>query len=230
MISVCIPTYNGSKYIGEQLKSILSQLSENDEVIISDDSSTDDTIKIIKELNDTRIIIYDNNSFKSPIYNLENALKHSRGDYIFLADQDDVWEDCKVEKVMKQFNIYDCIVTDATVVDKDLNVITDSFFVQNNSKKGLFHNVIKIGYLGCCMAFNRKILEKSLPFPSKLPMHDSWIGFVAEKYGKVLFLDEKLLKYRRHGENASPTSEKSKRSFISKISDRVHLVFYLILR
>ena len=80
------------------------------------------------------------------------------------------------------------------------------------------------------MAFNRKILEKSLPFPSKLPMHDSWIGFVAEKYGKVLFLDEKLLKYRRHGENASQTSEKSKRSFISKISDRVHLVFYLILR
>lgn len=230
MKSVCIPTYNGEKYIREQLESILVQLEPEDEVIISDDSSTDNTIEIIKSINDTRIKLFLGNSFKSPIFNLENALYHSTGDIIFLADQDDIWKKGKVDKIVELMNNYDCVVTDATVVDKEFNVIEQSFFSLNKSKKGLLRNLIKNGYLGCCMAFNRKILEKSLPFPKDIPMHDSWIGLVAEKYGCVLFLNESYLFYRRHGENASITSEKSSRSLLLKILDRIRLLKNIIHR
>ncbi|MEO5643505.1 MAG: glycosyltransferase, partial [Bacteroidia bacterium] len=90
-ISVCLATYNGEKYIGEQLQSILIQLSQHDEVIISDDSSSDRTIDIVQAFGDSRIIILHGQTFRSPIRNFENALSHAGGQYIFLADQDDVW-------------------------------------------------------------------------------------------------------------------------------------------
>ena len=96
-VSVCIPTYNGAKYIKEQLDSILSQLGESDEVIISDDSSSDATLDIIKALNDSRIVILEGGKFRSPIFNVENAMKHSSGSFIFLSDQDDVWLPNKID-------------------------------------------------------------------------------------------------------------------------------------
>lgn len=220
MISVCMPTYNGEKYIKEQLDSILCQLSQDDEVIISDDSSTDRTIEIIKSYNDARIKLLEDNHFKSPIYNLENALKQAKGDYIFLADQDDVWYPNKVAVVLNYLQEYDCVVSDATVVDSDMNVIHDSFMKLNHSKKGLIRNLIKNGFLGCCMAFSKNILDKALPFPNPIPMHDTWIGLVSEKYGKTHFLKEPLIYYRRHGDNASPTSEKSHYTIREKIYHR----------
>lgn len=90
-------TYNGEKYISVQLDSILKQLSENDEVIISDDSSTDRTVDVIKNFKDKRIKLYEDNHFHSPIFNFENALEKASGDIIFLSDQDDVWLDNKVK-------------------------------------------------------------------------------------------------------------------------------------
>jgi len=80
MISVCIPTYNGEKYILRQLQSILAQLGEEDEVIISDDSSCDNTIAVIKSIGDSRIKLIENMHFKTPVYNMENALKQAQGD------------------------------------------------------------------------------------------------------------------------------------------------------
>lgn len=224
MISVCMPTYNGEKYIKEQIESILSQLSENDELIISDDSSTDNTVKIIKSFNDERIKIYENNHFKSPIYNLENALNYAKGDFIFLSDQDDVWYPEKVSVIIKQLENYDCVVSDATVVDSNMNVLFKSFYKINKSKEGYIHNIIKNGFVGCCMAFNSKILKLSIPFPKNIPMHDSWIGLLSEKVGKVMFLKQSLIFYRRHGGNASTTAEKSNFSLSEKIKMRLILI------
>jgi len=89
MISVCIATYNGEKYIKEQLDSIINQLDKNDEIIISDDGSSDNTIKIIESYKDGRIVLY-KNSFKNVVLNFEFAIDKSKGDYIFLSDQDDI--------------------------------------------------------------------------------------------------------------------------------------------
>lgn len=230
MISVCIPTYNGSLFLKEQLDSILSQLSEEDEVIISDDSSTDDTIQILENYNESRIKLLKGNSFHSPIYNLENALKHSKGEYIFLSDQDDIWLPNKVKVTLEYLQKYDCVVSDATVINSVGQVIHESFFKLNYSGPGLLKNIIKNGFLGCCMAFNRKILEKALPFPSPIPMHDTWIGLVSEKYGSTFFLKEPLIYYRRHGNNASPTGEKSKYTLIEKIGHRYLFIKNILKR
>jgi glycosyltransferase involved in cell wall biosynthesis len=92
--SVCLATHNGAKYIAVQLESILKQLSENDEVIISDESSTDRTLDIIKNFKDKRIKVYEHNGLYSPILNFENALKKASGDIIFLSDQGGITESC----------------------------------------------------------------------------------------------------------------------------------------
>ena len=187
MISVCMPVYNGSKYIKEQMDSILCQLGSDDEVVVSDDSSTDNTIEILRSYNDSRIKILENNTFHSVIYNLENALKHAKGDYIFLSDQDDVWISGKVKECVELLLKFDCVVTDAQVVDSDLNIIFPSFMKLNHSRKGFWWNIIKNGFIGCCMCFTHDMKEKCLPFPHDIAMHDIWLGLVMSKYGKVYF-------------------------------------------
>ncbi len=229
-ISVCMATYNGEKYIKEQLDSILIQLDKTDEVIISDDNSTDKTVEVIRSYDDKRITIYESQKFRSPIFNFENTLHYAKGDYIFLADQDDIWMPNKVKSIKKILENYDFVVTDATIIDSQGNSIDNSFYLLNESKKGLLNNLVKNSYLGCTMAFNRKILKKALPFPKDIPMHDWWIGLVAEVYGKIYFMDEKLIKYRRHGGNASPAGEKSHYSFLKKFLFRLVMIKNLILR
>ena len=228
-ISVCMATYNGEKYIKEQLESILSQIGENDEVIISDDSSTDNTVEIIKAFSDNRIKIFENQKFKSPIFNFENALNNATGDIIVLSDQDDIWKANKIETIKKYMHNYDLVLSDATIIDEYGNLIQESFYKLNNSRMGFIQNIIKNSYLGCAMGFNRKILEKALPFPKDIPLHDWWIGLVGEMYGKIYFIEDKLISYRRHGNNASPTGEKSKYSTLKKISFRISLIKNLCL-
>ena len=228
-ISVCMATYNGEKYIKEQLESILSQIGENDEVIISDDSSTDNTVEIIKSFKDNRIKIFENQKFKSPIFNFENALNNATGDIIVLSDQDDIWKANKIETIKKYMHNYDLVLSDADIIDEKGNILHKSFYKLNGSKNGFIKNIVKNSYLGCTMAFNKKILDKSLPFPKDLPMHDSWIGLIGEMYGKVYFIEDKLISYRRHGNNVSPTGEKSKYSFKQKLVFRLKLIKNLFL-
>jgi glycosyltransferase involved in cell wall biosynthesis len=227
-ISVCMASYNGKKYIKGQLESILSQLSKDDEIIISDDSSTDSTIEIIKSYRDKRIVLFENQKFKSPIFNFENALGYAKGNIIILSDQDDIWKDNKVEVIKKYMKDYDLVLSDADIIDEYGNILEESFYKLNKSNAGLFKNIVKNSYLGCTMAFNRKILNKSLPFPKDLPMHDWWIGLMGELYGKTYFIEDKLISYRRHGNNASPTGEKSIYSFKQKIMFRLKIIKNLI--
>jgi len=109
MVSVCMTTCNGEKYLKRQLDTILEQLDAEDEVIVSDDSSTDKTIQIIKAYGDNRIILLEDGNFGNPVLNMENALKRAQGEYIFLADQDDVWLPGRVEKVMEKLRNYDLV-------------------------------------------------------------------------------------------------------------------------
>lgn len=229
-ISVCIATYNGSLYIKDQLDSILPQLKTTDEIIISDDSSSDSTIDIIKSYRDPRIILLENQSFRSPVYNFENALNNASGDYIFLCDQDDVWLSDKVESFIPLLNNYDLVVSDCKVVNADLEIIHDSFFKIMNSGKGLWKNFFKNTYLGCCIAFRKEIFSYILPFPPNIAMHDIWIGLVVELYGNPFFLQKPTSLYRRHGENASYAGEKSKNSIIYKIKYRLNLLQSLVKR
>ncbi len=236
MISVCIPTYNGEKFIYQQIISILSQINSDDEIIISDDGSTDKTLDIIKSFNDGRLKIFYNNKIKSKYsfnlttQNLQNALLKARGEIIFLADQDDVWIDNKIERCINYLkNGYDLILHDCAIVDQNNNLIDKSYFKLNNSTPGIFNNIVKNSYLGCCMAINKKVLNYALPFPKDIP-HDIWIGLIAEEFTKVKFLQEILINYRRHGNNLSASGEKSSNTLLFKIKYRAIILREFINR
>ena len=205
MISVCIATYNGEKYIKEQLLSILPQLGKKDEVIISDDHSTDNTLDIVKGLNDNRIKIVMNNREKGYTSNFENALSYAIGDYIFLSDQDDIWMSNKVDYCIAELKEYDLVVSDAILINSKGEKIDDSFFYKRNVYYTWLGNIFKFGFLGCCMAFKMNVLKKALPFPKKhlYCTHDNWIFLVAQSFYKVKISHEKLIRYRRHTDNLS---------------------------
>lgn len=224
MISVCMATYNGEKYIKRQVLSILKQLGDDDELIISDDSSTDKTLDVIKSISDRRIKCCGGN-FHSPTMNFENALLQAKGDYIFLSDQDDEWLPDKVNVCMNYLTTNDCIISDCYVVNKDHSIINPSFYQKNRTKPGKFYNLlIRNGYLGCCMAFNRKVLEKSLPFPKNIPLHDLWIGNVAAFGFSLQFVPEKLIYYCRHGDNASTAGGTSNFPVKTRILNRLNVI------
>lgn len=231
-ISVCVATYNGSKYIREQLLSILKQISKNDEVIVSDDISKDDTVNIIKSINDNRIRFFRNNGRHGVVPNFENALRHAKGYIIFLSDQDDIWMDNKVEICERYLNSYDLVVHNLQLIDSNGNRQKNDFdyFKFRNSDSGYWHNLIKNGYMGSCMAFKRSVLERALPFPKHILWHDMWIGLIASKYGKTIFINNRLILYRRHGDNASPTSEKSSYSIWMRFRYRIQMFWYSLWR
>jgi glycosyltransferase involved in cell wall biosynthesis len=222
MVSVCMATYNGEKYIQAQLNSILSQLEPDDEVVVSDDSSSDRTVEILKSIPDRRVRLFTGNTFRDPIKNFQNCLKLAKGSYIFLSDQDDVWLPGKYDKMMALLQEYDLVISDSVIVDEQLKEIAPSFFDFFGSGKGIIKNMARSAYYGSCMAFNRALLERSLPFPNTQEIgHDLWIGLVGEMTGKVLFYKEPLLLYRRHASAFTHTGlSKSKRNLFQKARGR----------
>lgn len=211
MISVAVVTYNGETYLREQLDSILVNLGTGDEIVISDDGSTDTTPDILSfyQEQDARIRVVCGPG-EGVIANVEHALKECRGDYIFLADQDDVWMPDKTERVLKVFKEKEAMLVmhDACVMDADCKeVIMPSFFAYRHSGHGAVKNIIKNTYMGCCMAFRREALDILFPIPRDIPMHDQWIGVKCDlKYHRTNLLKEPLILYRRHAKNVSDFS------------------------
>lgn len=202
-ISVCIATYNGEKYISEQIDSILSQLSANDEVVISDDASTDNTVNIINSYNDPRLKLFLNNKKAGVVGNFSNALSNADGEICFLADQDDIWKSNKVKRITDFFSEnpdYTCVFSNAELIDENNVKILDHFF-KTVPNINFLRMVLKNEFLGCTMAFRNNI--KLIPFSDDLPMHDWYIGLKHIQKGKVGFINENLISYRRHGANVT---------------------------
>ena len=215
-VSVAMAAYNGEKFIKPQLESILSQLKNEDEVIVSLDPSTDSTKEIIQSLNDVRIKVIDGPGMGVK-KNFENAIRHCKNDIIFLSDQDDVWLDGKVECVLREFkeNVY-VVMHNAKIIDKDFNVVESSFFKMRNVQTGFIHNWICNGYIGCCMAFKKDIVKYIVPIPDKIYMHDQWIGIVGDIVGTNVLVDEPYLLYRRHETNVTGMHHGSLKDIIKK--------------
>lgn len=230
MISVCIATYNGEKYLRTQLESILSQLNNNDEVIVSDDGSNDNTFAIIKSFKDNRIHYYVNDKKHGFVGNFENALNHAIGDYIFLSDQDDIWLSDKVKTILPLFNDYDLIVHDAEIVNGDGISLNKNYFSTLHRGQSFLKNLYKSRFLGCCMAFKKEVRDACLPFPDNIVAHDYWIGMFSLLKFKVGFIDDILLNYRRHGNNVSPSSEKSTYSLFYKLFTKRFILIWNIIK
>jgi len=225
-----LASYNGSKYIKRQIISILSQLDKSDQLVVSDDCSSDDTIIIIESFKDSRIKLIKNKYNIGVVANFESALKVANGDIICLSDQDDEWMVNKVSFLRDFFiiNNVDLIVHDAKIMQGG-NIVTNSLFKQIGSSGGLFKNIYSNSYTGCCMAFRRRILKKILPIPNKKGIfHDAWIGILAKFYKfRVIFIATPLVIYNRHETNLSSMK---RRSIHKIIPDRINLIVSLFRR
>lgn len=223
-ISVALAAYKGEQYIAEQLDSILKQLGENDEIIVSDDYPQGKTRDEVLKFQDKRIR-YIEGAGAGVVKNFENALNACTGDVVFLCDQDDVWLPDKVECVMKEIQSgADLVLHDAAVTDSALNITEPSYFAVHGSNASFFGNIIRNSFVGCCMAFKKETLLASLPFPEGLAMHDWWIALVAlKKNQKVVLLDKPLIKWRRH----DSTVTGGKTSLWQKIKWRLNIVLSL---
>ena len=230
-ISVCMATFNGGRFIREQVMSILPQLGEDDEIIVSDDGSSDETINILNSFQDRRIKIIVNKGRHGVVPNFENALKYSSGDYIFLSDQDDVWKTNKVEVILKQMRQYDLVVHDAEMIDGEGHSLGKTYYSTMHHKKDFLSNLWKTRWLGCCMAFRREVLKFCLPFPSNIVAHDYWIGMLGMLKFRYRFFNDILICYRRHGNNTSPSGEKSANSMFYKlVTKRMNMLVALVNR
>ena len=228
-VSACVATYNGESFIVEQLRSILASAAV-DEVIVSDDGSTDGTLERVRALGDPRVRLV-TGPHAGLTRNVESMLKQARGAYIFLADQDDVWLATKVQHHVAELERGAMMtVSDCMVVDAQLRELAPSYFALRGSRRGFIRNLLKNHYLGCCMAFRRELLAAALPFPARPPAHDWWLGMVAEMVGTVSFIRLPLLRYRRHGQNQSSASGRSTASIADRLARRAHLLTCLAKR
>ncbi len=207
-------TYNGEKYINEQLDSIIVQMKSGDEIIISDDGSSDRTVEIInKYISKYSFIKLIKGPQKGFVKNFENAIRHCSNDIVLLCDQDDIWCDNKREVILKVFNKFDVVVVQhrSDFYDESTGEIRDNAGFRNGLYKwipeGEWHGVVKniflSSYIGCMMAVRRDFLTGILPFPDNCLAHDQWIGLCAEKKHKTIFIREKLITRRIHGNNAT---------------------------
>ena len=204
-ISVALASYNGERYIYEQISSIIPQLIDGDELIVSDDGSTDGTIQIVKEFEKHNPSV---KLLRGPsigvFRNFENAISHCTNSIVFLSDQDDIWMEDKVETVMDAFN-HDKSVQ---LVMHEAIVITDDGEKHGsiaNYKKGLLRNIVKSCYWGCCMAFRRELLVPYIPFRVSGIAHDQLIGLLSEKCSGTVGINKALVLHRVHGDNVTHT-------------------------
>lgn len=240
-ISVVICTYNGKKYIKEQLDSLKRQTVFIDEYIICDDNSLDNTCDIIEnyieknpELN---IKLFRNNKNKGVIKNFEFGLKQASGDYIAFCDQDDVWLPNKIELSLNKIqemeekygkNVPLLVHTDLVVVDENLDIINQSFFKQEGLNVYKDKDILKALFLqnnlvGCTIVFNRIAKILSLPFPEHIIMHDYWLGLVVACKGKIEFINQGTIKYRQHKENVVGVKKYISYTALKKIFDKKYL-------
>ena len=239
-ISVAIATYNGEKYIREQLESILNQTVVPDEIIISDDGSKDKTLEIVQQLSasicadQASIHIIKNNGKRGYSQNFENAIRHTTGDIIFLCDQDDVWVPKKVEKIAECFlhNNVLFVFHNAVCIGADGELLQTVFnpFVEGLSKSNEIGELVQLqrtNYLErtvCCTLVEgmatciaKELLEIALPFPKQTTGHDHWLPFCAEIRNACYYYNEVLTMRRLHGNNVTGVGKQSLHTKARKI-------------
>jgi len=208
LISIAMCTYNGEKYIQEQLDSILNQTYTNLEIIITDDRSSDNTLEIIKEYQekDARIKLYDNEKNLGFLKNFDKAISLCTGDYIALSDQDDIWKHNKLEYFVQKIEDNILIYSDAIIIDKDSNEVGVELIRPKHdmcsgpcNKAFLLNNFIS----GNTIMFKKELVQHILPIPEQMSYHDIWIGYVASTYGNITYTEEAMTYYRKYEEQVT---------------------------
>jgi glycosyltransferase involved in cell wall biosynthesis len=208
-ISVCMATYNGESYLRQQLESILTQLSDCDEVIVVDDASKDGTATIVSNFMDSRLVLIQHPTNQGIIASFEDAVRNATGDILFLSDQDDIWAPNRISRTLEAIaenGAVALLVTNVALIDENgVEFTRDKRMKQWPFDSRLLPNLVANRFQGSAMAFRSSLTQDILPFPRNLLfLHDAWIGArCALTRASVGYISEPLLFYRRHDENVS---------------------------
>jgi glycosyltransferase involved in cell wall biosynthesis len=205
MISIAMCTFNGERYLAEQLDSILNQSYHNIELVIVDDFSRDGTLAMLREYaaRDPRIRIVANDSNIGFVKNFKKAMIECRGELIALADQDDIWFTEKIARLAAAVDDNWLIYSKVAVINAR-GEVQDSVFPTVNRLEGrcplslILNNCVT----GHACLIRRELLELALPVISEMPYHDQWLAIAAASRGKLKAGDEVLSYYRKHNNNA----------------------------
>lgn len=238
-VEVLLATYNGERFLRQQIDSILSQSYENLRILARDDGSSDSTMAILNEYeqrfpNRFRIIPKSTPG-RGAKENFLQLMKVSTADYVCFSDQDDVWLADKVNRTMLAMAVLESqrgmttpllVFTDLRVVDDALKMLHKSFWQHSGTKPGHIHRLnLLLGHnvvTGCTMLINRSLLDMALHMPQEASMHDSWIALLASSFGAAKIVPEKTVLYRQHDQNVIGTDERtnSPRELISRFLQR----------
>mgnify|MGYP000173063091 CR=1 FL=1 len=243
-VEVLLATYNGERYIEEQLNSLLNQTYKDFTILIGEDCSTDSTLVILesyKKQYPNKIKILNNEIQRGHCYNFLNLLKETTGDYIFFCDQDDIWEKNKIELTLEKikkievenFNIPILIHTDQVIIDEKGKILSDSstvYFRKIIEFSSVEEIAFRGGLHGCTMLLNKKMLQLLKKIKiwecQKLVYHDWSIAIIAFMKGKVFYLDEKTMRYRIHQKNASIRKYNIMEKLnLKKLKENTHKIF-----
>lgn len=217
-IDILLATYNGAKYVDEQVASIMMQTYGNWRLLISDDCSQDDTVRIIHRLadKDDRIdVVSEGMRYGGACANFMQLMRYSEAPYVMFSDQDDVWLPKKIERTYSYMLELErsygrstplLVFCDLAVVDQNLDLICDSFERYcnlNPARIRLNHLLVQNVAAGCSMMFNRALANAcaAIENTQSIVMHDHWIMLIASAFGRIAYIDEPLSLYRQHESN-----------------------------
>lgn len=228
--SVCLASYRGSRYIREQLDSILAQLGPDDEVVIVDDASPDDTVAQIRTYNDHRIRLIEAKANQGYVKSFEQAALASNGEFILLADQDDVWVPGRLEVMLSALESADVVASNFDVLGNGPR--PNIRRLRSKDSRRHWANLLGVlvgyrAYYGCCMGFRRGVLPVFTPVPGYLnESHDLWLAICGNLARSIQHLDDSTLLRRIHEDNATP---RSWRSLSLILRSRIMLVRCMVL-
>lgn len=207
LVSVAIATYNGERYLQQQLDSIYQQTYKNVEVVVTDDCSQDHTVEILERYRKKCGLKYSVNDVNlGYAKNFERAASLCSGDYIAFCDQDDIFLPEKIETLVREIGEYSLIYSDATLIDGDGAEFAQSYMRYVNfpmlAGKPFKELVFSCFIRGFQMLFTRDLLQAALPMPDRVT-HDDWFTILAAKRDGIRYLDRPLVQYRQHGRNVT---------------------------
>lgn len=223
-ISVCMACYNGSTFLQPQIESILAQLLEHDEIVIVDDASVDDTVEQLTRLGDRRIIVHQNSSNRGHVQSFARALSLARHPIVFMADQDDIWLDGRVTRMINRLSQpgVSIVWSNTRFIDAQGHEIEFGVDgVLEHRSRSYARNILGIfagetAYFGCASAFKRDLLCWTLPIPEYVESHDLWLAMAGNLIQENHHLESATLLRRVHGVNASIISRSLPRKVWSR--------------
>jgi len=204
-VAVVVATYNGATYLLAQLESIAQQTQKPAQIIIVDDASLDDTVRIANNFatEHPNVLVVQNETRLGYIKNFEKGMLLATASYVALSDQDDIWVPHKLETLLANIGGQMLAYSDSELIDAEGQLLNQKMSTIKNQLA--YHTPIMyaIGAWapGHAMLFKKELIEKAAPFPT-LVTHDFWLGFVATCYGTVVYVNEPLVHYRQHAQNA----------------------------